>query len=110
MIYNNHFNTAGIWRKTLAACSIFSIIISIITLKHLAYQFFEKQKDASSEIDEIESEIHHIMDTEIQSPIPTIPGIGYRTGAMIIAEIGDFSRFDCEDKILPYAGSPILPG
>lgn len=34
----------------------------------------------------------------------TIPGIRYRMGAMIIAEIGDFSRFDSADKILAYAG------
>ncbi len=36
------------------------------------------------------------MDEEIQSPILTIPGISYRMGAMIIAEIGDFSRFDSQ--------------
>ena len=40
----------------------------------------------------------------IQSPITTIPGIGVRMGAMILAEIGDFSRFDSPDKILAYAG------
>lgn len=41
---------------------------------------------------------------EINSPILTIPGISYRMGAMIIAEIGDFSRFDSPDKVLAYAG------
>ena len=56
------------------------------------------------EIDEIETAIKQIMDEEIQSPILTIPGISYRMGAMIIAEIGDFSRFDSADKILAYAG------
>jgi len=44
------------------------------------------------------------MMDEIQSPITTIPGIGVRMGAMIFAEIGDFSRFDSPDKILAYAG------
>ena len=57
----------------------------------------------TSEIDEIETEIKSIMDT-IHSPILTIPGISYRMGAMILAEIGDFSRFDSPDKILAYAG------
>ncbi len=47
---------------------------------------------------------NRIMDEEIHSPILTIPGISYRMGAMIIAEIGDFSRFDSADKILAYAG------
>ena len=60
-------------------------------------------KELDSEIAEIETEIQKIMD-EINSPILTIPGINYRMGAMIIAEIGDFSRFDSPDKILAYAG------
>ncbi len=60
-------------------------------------------QELSAEIDEIESEIERIMN-EINSPILTIPGISYRMGAMIIAEIGDFSRFDSPDKILAYAG------
>ena len=59
--------------------------------------------ELDSEIDEIESEIKKIMD-EISSPILSIPGIGYRMGAMIIAEVGDFSRFDSPDRILAYAG------
>ena len=59
--------------------------------------------ELDSEILEIETEIKRIMD-EINSPILTIPGIGYRMGAMIIAEVGDFSRFDSPDKLLAYAG------
>ena len=60
-------------------------------------------RELDAEIDEIETEIKSIMD-EINSPILTIPGISYRMGAMIIAEIGDFNRFDSADKILAYAG------
>lgn len=60
-------------------------------------------RELDTEIEEIENEIKSIMD-EINSPILTIPGISYRMGAMIIAEIGDFSRFDSPDKILAYAG------
>ncbi len=60
-------------------------------------------QELDSEIDEIENEIKIIMD-EINSPILSIPGINYRMGAMIIAEIGDFNRFDSPDKILAYAG------
>jgi len=56
-----------------------------------------------TEIEEIEAEIQSIMD-EFHSPITTIPGIGYRMGAMILAEVGDFSRFDSPDKLLAYAG------
>ena len=59
--------------------------------------------ELSAEIDEIEAAIKAIMD-EINSPILSIPGIGYTTGAMILAEIGDFSRFSSPDKILAFAG------
>ena len=55
------------------------------------------------DIGEIEAEISKMMDT-IASPITTIPGIGNNMGAMIISEIGDFSRFSSPDKILAYAG------
>lgn len=60
-------------------------------------------RELDAEIVEIESAIQHIMD-EIHSPITTIPGIGFRMGAMILAETGDFSRFDSPDKVLAYAG------
>ena len=60
-------------------------------------------RELDSEIDEIENEIKIIMD-EINSPILSVPGINYRMGAMIIAEIGNFNRFDSPDKILAYAG------
>ena len=56
-----------------------------------------------AEIEDIKATIQSMMD-EMQSPITTIPGIGFRMGAMILAEIGDFSRFDSPDKIFTYAG------
>ena len=59
--------------------------------------------ELDQEIDEIESAIEEMMNS-IQSPITTIPGIGLRMGAMILAEVGDFSNFDSPDKILAYAG------
>lgn len=60
-------------------------------------------RELDSETREVENEIKTIMD-EINSPILTIPGISYHVGSVIIAEIGDFSRFDSADKILAYAG------
>jgi len=60
-------------------------------------------RELDAEIEEIENEINSIMD-EIHSPITTIPGIGTRMGAMILAEVGDFSNFESADKILAYAG------
>ena len=60
-------------------------------------------RELDAEIAEIETEIKKIMDS-IDSPILSIPGISYGIGAMIVSEIGDFSRFDSPDKILAYAG------
>ena len=60
-------------------------------------------RELDAEIAEIENEINSIMN-EIHSPITTIPGIGIRMGAMILAEVGDFSNFDSSDKILAFAG------
>ena len=60
-------------------------------------------RELDAEIGEIETAIQDIME-EMNSPITTIPGIGYRMGAMILAEVGDFSRFDSPDKLLAYAG------
>ena len=57
----------------------------------------------TEEIDEIESSIKKIMDN-LDAPILGIPGINYRMGAMILAELGDLSRFSSPDKILAYAG------
>ena len=70
-----------------------------LELKHTIHLI----KVLSVEIDEIESAINTIMDT-LNSPITSIPGIKNRMGAMILAEIGDFSRFDNPDQILAYAG------
>ena len=46
-----------------------------------------RSRDFRAAIEDIEAAIQSMMD-EIQSPITTIPGIGVRMGAMILAEIG----------------------
>ena len=60
-------------------------------------------RELDNEIVEIEEQIQAIMD-ELNSPITTIPGLGFRMAAMIFAEVGDFTRFDSPDKLLAYAG------
>lgn len=55
------------------------------------------------DIEEIKERIKEIM-LEMNPPILSIPGIGYQTGAMILAEIGDFDRFSSPDKLLAYTG------
>ena len=60
-------------------------------------------RELDTEISEIENQIQSIM-KELHSPITTIPGVGFRMAAMILAEVGDFTRFSSPDKLLAYAG------
>lgn len=60
-------------------------------------------RELNTEITEIEEQIESIMN-ELRSPITSIPGMGFRMAAMILAEVGDFTRFDSPDKLLAYAG------
>ena len=86
--------------RDAATSSIGSVIpAKSLELKHTIHLI----QVLSAEIDEIEDAINAIMDT-LNSPITTIPGIKNRMGAMILAEIGDVSRFDNPDQILAYAG------
>lgn len=55
----------------------------------------------TSKIDIIKSQVKAIM-TEINSLILSIQGISYNMEAMIIAEVGNFSRFVSTDNILAY--------
>lgn len=55
------------------------------------------------QISSIDLEIKSIMD-ELNSPILTIPGVGYTLGAIIISEIGDIHKFSNSAKLLAYAG------
>ena len=91
--------TANTFREAARISIGSNIPAKSLELKHTIKLIHE----LTSEIDEIEAEIKSIMD-EINSPILSIPGISYNMGAMIIAEIGDFNRFDSADKILAYAG------
>lgn len=97
----------GRYGRDMALCirnNANSSIGSVIPAKSMELKHtLQLIKVLSEEIDEIETAIKSIMDT-IDSPITTIPGIKYRMGAMILAEIGDFSRFDNPDQILAYAG------
>lgn len=93
---------------TLHMKSIYAFLLEFPSARHIAKAMelkhtIELIQIISSEIDEIEFEIKRIMN-DINSPILSIPGISYHMGAMIIAEIGDFSNFSSPDKILAYSG------
>ena len=86
--------------RDAARCSIGSRMpAKSLELQHTIRLIWE----LDAEIEEIETMIQATME-ELHSPITTIPGIGYRMGAMILAEVGNFSQFDYPDKLLAYAG------
>lgn len=55
------------------------------------------------QIQDIDVSISTLMEV-INSPILTIPGVGYTLGAMIISEIDDIKRFSNPSKLLAFAG------
>ena len=86
--------------RDAARCSVGSVMpAKSLELQHTIRLI----RELDAEIEDIETALQSMM-AEIQSPITTIPGIGVRMGAMILAEIGGFARFDSPDKILAYAG------
>lgn len=55
------------------------------------------------QIKDIDISIMTLMEI-INSPILTIPGVGYTLGAMIISEIDDIKKFSNPSKLLAFAG------
>ncbi len=66
-------------------------------------QNIELIRKFKSEIKILDNEIKKLM-LEIDSVILTIPGISYTLGSIIIAEIGDISRFNNSAQLLAFAG------
>ena len=63
----------------------------------------EQIKVIEDQVKLIENEIESIV-KDLNTPIFTIPGIGYVTGAVILAELGDINKFSSDKKIVAYAG------
>jgi transposase len=55
------------------------------------------------EINLLDLRVRAIMDS-LHSPIMTIPGISYRLGSVILAEIGNIHNFQNPNKLLKFAG------
>ncbi|HEX3045864.1 MAG TPA: IS110 family transposase [Bacillota bacterium] len=68
--------------------------------------------EAKAKVDRLEKEIILIADSTIDvnllHALQALRGVGLITAATLIAEIGDFTRFDNPEKLMAYAG--IVPG
>lgn len=60
-------------------------------------------QSVQSEIDALDKQIKTIVE-ELDTPLLTIPGIGYTLAAIMLAEIGDIERFSTPAKLLAFAG------
>ncbi len=58
---------------------------------------------ADSECAEVEARVRALLD-EVEPLVLTIPGVSYVTGAQIVSEIGDVSRFRNAPALVSYAG------
>ena len=66
-------------------------------------QTIDRIRVYQKQINAVEEEINNLMD-DIDSPITTIPGIGNRMAAVIIAETNNFQDFERAEQILAFAG------
>lgn len=55
------------------------------------------------EINALDKQIKLVVD-ELNTPLMTIPGIGYTIASIILAEIGDINNFSSPAKLLAFAG------
>lgn len=60
-------------------------------------------QSVQKEISILDKQIKTVV-VDLNSPLITIPGIGYTLAAIILAEIGDIERFSTPAKLLAFAG------
>ena len=86
-----------------AASSSFGITFAKNSFTFQLKALIEQISFIENQVKETESEISNIM-RKLDSPITTITGSGNVTGAAIISEIGDISKFDNPRKLVAFAG------
>lgn len=89
--------------EALRALAVNSIGVRSEALEIELCCYLEQIRLLTKHIRLCEEKIKALM-KEINSPITTVPGIGFVLGAMILAEIGDINRFGTPAKLLAFAG------
>lgn len=90
------------------ATEIQSLAKNSIALKSPALSFelqltIESIQFHQQQIEQVDVVLKQMVE-KLHSPLLTIPGIGFRLAAVILAEIGDIERFASPDKLLAFAG------
>lgn len=86
-----------------AAKHSFGITFGLQSMTLQLRLLIEQMNFIEEQVNEIERQIENLLE-KINSPIISIPGIGAVTGATILGEIGDISRFATPAKLVAYAG------
>jgi transposase len=89
--------------QMLKALDLSSIGIDSSALSFSIKQTIKRIMMIKQQVFDIEHEIIHHVD-ESQTTLLSVPGVGYTTGAIILAEIGDIHRFNTDDQLLAFAG------
>lgn len=90
-------------RLKAAAASSFGVTFARSSFTFQLKALIEQISFIEKQVKETEAEISDIMG-KLGSPIATITGIGNVTGAAILSEIGDISKFDSPRKLVAFAG------
>ena len=104
---------AGITRKSFAKnklTQISELAANSFGLKFCKDSFslqlkllIEQMRFIEAQVSDVEAEIEGLL-TKLGSPITTVPGVGAVTGAAILSEIGDISRFPNPSKLVAFSG------
>lgn len=86
-----------------AAKHSFGITFGLQSMTLQLRLLIEQMNFIEEQVKEIGRQIENLLE-KINSPIISIPGIGAVTGATILGEIGDISRFATPAKLVAYAG------
>lgn len=86
-----------------AAASSFGITFAKDSFTFQLKALIDQISFIEQQVKDTEAEITRLMET-FESPITTITGIGNVTGATILSEIGDISKFDNPKKLVAFAG------
>lgn len=86
--------------KQLAKNSVGNTEDYLLQELHIVLEIYSQ---LDSKIDETETSIKECV-SDMNTPILTVPGIGIDSAAVILAEFGDFSKFQNASQMLSFAG------
>jgi len=100
---NGHFGRAKALALKDAAQRSFGVPDACGVYSDLIRAFLTQIKFIQGQIDALDAKINTIM-KDLDTKITTITGVGAVLGAVMLAEIGDISRFKSAEKLAAFAG------